>query len=208
MGETKNQRHYWFLKRTLDCVLAAAVLLISWPLAICIWNINLLVFSGKPLFKQSRIGYQERPFFLWKFRSMLELQDAQGNSLADHERLTTWGRWLRKTHLDEWPQLLHILRGQMSWVGPRPLLPDYLPYYSTEERLRHQVLPGLAGLAQAKGGNALPWDQRLQWDIRYAKAPSFALDLKLLIFTLNKLRFATHNPVFSDRLDHHRIGES
>ncbi|MEL6534488.1 MAG: sugar transferase [Bacteroidota bacterium] len=208
MGKKKSQQDYWGLKRGLDCLLAASVLIFSWPFATVVFLINLVAFSGKPFFKQKRIGFQEQTFSLWKFRSMRVLHRASGEPLPDGERLTVWGTWLRKTHLDEWPQLFHILRGQMSWVGPRPLLPDYLPHYTPEERARHQVLPGLAGLAQAKGGNALPWDQRLQWDVRYAEAPSFALDLKLLIFTLNNLRTSAHNPVFSDRLDHHRIGEA
>lgn len=169
--------------------------------------INLLVFRGRPLFWQRRIGYREQVFCLWKFKSLRSLHDAQGHLLPDEQRTTPWGNWLRRTHLDEWPQLFQIIRGQLSWVGPRPLLPEYLPYYTPEERVRHAVRPGLTGMAQTKGGHALPWSQRLRLDVEYTQLSSFTLDTYLVICTFKRSTHPKKTP-FSERLDHVRLEQN
>ena len=140
---------------------------------------------GSPvLFKQERPGKGERIFTLCKFRTMTDEKDAQGNLLPDAVRLTKFGRFLRGTSLDELPELFNILKGDMSIIGPRPLLVSYLPYYTEQEKLRHSVRPGLTGLAQVSGRNFLDWDRRLEKDVEYVKNLSFAMDLKVLWMTV------------------------
>ncbi len=136
------------------------------------------------LFKQERPGKGERIFTLCKFRTMTDEKDAQGNLLPDAVRLTKFGRFLRGTSLDELPELFNILKGDMSIIGPRPLLVSYLPYYTEQEKLRHSVRPGLTGLAQVSGRNFLDWDRRLEKDVEYVKNLSFAMDLKVLWMTV------------------------
>lgn len=139
---------------------------------------------GSPVFfRQARAGRNENIFSIIKFRTMTDRRDAAGRLLPDAERLTPFGQWLRATSLDELPEILNILRGEMSLVGPRPLLATYLPRYSPEQRRRHEVPPGLTGLAQVNGRNALGWEERFQWDIRYVEQRSFSLDLRILAAT-------------------------
>lgn len=139
------------------------------------------IVLGRPvLFRQIRPGLDEREFMLLKFRTMSETCGPDGRLLQDAERLTSFGRFVRSTSLDELPELFSVLRGDMSLVGPRPLLMSYLPYYSTEHRLRHSVLPGITGLAQVSGRNALTWAQRFDLDVYYAKNKSLVLDVKIL----------------------------
>jgi len=143
---------------------------------------------GSPvLFHQERPGRHEKIFKLYKFRSMTDEKDADGNLLPDEVRLTRFGKLLRSTSLDELPELFNILKGDMSLIGPRPLLVRYLPYYTKEERHRHDVRPGLTGLAQVNGRNALGWEDRFQYDLDYVNHISFGLDLKIIGMTVGKV---------------------
>jgi sugar transferase EpsL len=171
-----------FLKRAFDaaaaCVLAAVLL----PVML-ITAATVLVAMGRPiLFRQTRIGRAEMPFTIIKFRSMIAAS-SKGET-ADNARLTGLGRWLRATSLDELPELWNVIRGDMSLVGPRPLLPQYLPFYTAHEARRHAVRPGLTGWAQVNGRNALSWEQKFEHDVWYVDNQSFALDLKILWRTM------------------------
>jgi len=169
------------LKRIFDCTAALALLVLAAPvlaaLALAVW-----VSMGRPvLFRQTRIGLGERPFTLYKLRTMTGT--GREGVATDPERLTPLGRWLRRASLDELPQLWNVLRGDMSLVGPRPLLPEYLPRYSPFERRRHQVPPGITGWAQIHGRNAVDWERRFALDVWYAGHRSFLLDLTILAKT-------------------------
>ena len=171
----------WFF----DFVIALLGLVVLSPLlfVVTIW----LHFANKGagvLFTQERPGKDERIFKLYKFKSMTDERDSEGNLLPDGERLTPVGRFIRKTSLDELPQLWTVLKGDMSLVGPRPLFVDYLPYYTTRERLRHTVRPGITGLAQVRGRSYLPWDQKLATDVEYVERLSFTLDCRILFKTV------------------------
>lgn len=140
---------------------------------------------GRPIFyRQERPGYRGRPFLIYKFRTMTETRNAQGDLLPDTERLTRLGRFLRSTSLDELPELLNVVRGEMSLVGPRPLLMRYLSRYTPEQARRHDVLPGITGWAQVNGRNAVSWEEKFQMDVWYVDNQTFWLDLKILILTL------------------------
>lgn len=138
-------------------------------------------------FTQERPGKNERIFKLYKFKSMTDERDAEGNLLPDGKRLTPVGRFIRKTSLDELPQLWNVLKGDMSFIGPRPLLVQYLPYYSDRERKRHCVLPGISGLAQVSGRNSISWDEQLELDVYYVENISFLLDLRICLTTIKKV---------------------
>jgi sugar transferase EpsL len=171
-------------KRTLD-LLAASVLLICLAPVLTVVAVVVRLLLGSPIFFcQKRVGLGGRIFTIWKFRSMLDAVDAQGRTLPDAERLTRFGRLLRKTSLDELPQLLNVLRGEMSLVGPRPLLPQYLDRYTPEQARRHEVLPGITGWCQVRGRNALSWDEKLKLDVWYVDHRSLRLDLSILIQTI------------------------
>lgn len=155
-------------------------------LVVTVW----LHFANKgagAFFTQERPGKDERIFKLYKFKSMTDERDAEGNLLPDGERLTSVGRFIRKTSLDELPQLWNVLKGDMSFIGPRPLLVQYLPYYSDRERKRHCVLPGISGLAQVSGRNSISWDEQLELDVYYVENISFFLDLKICLTTIKKV---------------------
>ena len=154
------------------------------PVLAALWVLVRVKLGSPVLFKQERPGKGERIFTLCKFRTMTDEKDAQGNLLPDAVRLTKFGRFLRGTSLDELPELFNILKGDMSIIGPRPLLVSYLPYYTEQEKLRHSVRPGLTGLAQVSGRNFLDWDRRLEKDVEYVKNLSFAMDLKVLWMTV------------------------
>lgn len=154
------------------------------PVLAVLWVLVRVKLGSPVLFKQERPGKGERIFTLCKFRTMTDEKDAQGNLLPDAVRLTKFGRFLRGTSLDELPELFNILKGDMSIIGPRPLLVSYLPYYTEQEKLRHSVRPGLTGLAQVSGRNFLDWDRRLEKDVEYVKNLSFAMDLKVLWMTV------------------------
>jgi len=172
------------VKRILDIlivILSAPV----WIPALLVVALMVRLRIGTPVFfRQTRPGLQGKPFTLLKFRTMTDARDAAGELLPDSIRLTDFGRWLRTTSLDELPELLNVLAGEMSLVGPRPLLMEYLPLYSKDQQRRHEVRPGVTGLAQVSGRNAIDWDSRLRLDVSYVENRSLWLDLKILWLTL------------------------
>lgn len=171
-------------KRLFDIIASTAALLLLSPVLLCV-AIMVATKMGRPIFfRQQRPGLNEKPFFMLKFRTMLNANDAAGQALADAQRLTPFGRWLRSTSLDELPELWNVLKGELSLVGPRPLLMEYLPRYNTAQRRRHEVRPGLTGWAQVNGRNAVDWDERFQLDVWYVDNRSFWLDLKILAMTV------------------------
>ena len=174
-------------KRIFDFSVAALMLLASMPLMLLGALIVRLTMGSPVLFRQERPGYKGKPFMLYKFRTMRDACDAQGSPLPDAERMTRWGQWLRRLSIDELPQLLNVLKGDMSLVGPRPLLMAYLPLYSDEQARRHDVLPGITGWAQVNGRNAISWSERFQLDVWYVDHQSFWLDLKILLLTVKKV---------------------
>lgn len=174
-------------KRLFDVVAALMALVVLSPILLLLGMIVLLAFGPPVLFRQQRAGYKGRPFYIYKFRTMTEERDSQGKPLSDSVRLTPLGRFMRSYSLDELPELLNILRGDMSVVGPRPLLMDYLPLYAPEQVRRHDVHPGLTGWAQVNGRNILDWETRFQFDVWYVDHRSFQLDLRIILMTLGKV---------------------
>jgi lipopolysaccharide/colanic/teichoic acid biosynthesis glycosyltransferase len=174
-------------KRIFDFVLVSLALILLTPvLGVTAFLVRLKM--GSPiLFRQKRPGLHGEPFIIYKFRTMSNARDSDGNLLPDAERLTRFGKFLRSTSLDELPELWNILKGDMSLVGPRPLLMRYMPYFSEEEKQRFLVRPGLTGLAQISGRNNLTWDDRLATDVQYVQACSFVLDLKILMETVRQV---------------------
>jgi len=162
--------------------------IILFSLVLVIVAVLVRIKLGRPvIFRQDRPGKDEKVFTLYKFRTMIDARDDQGELLPDSERLTGFGHMLRSTSLDELPELFNILKGDMSIVGPRPLRIEYLPYYSEEQRRRHSVLPGLTGLAQIKGRNAIMWDERFAYDIEYVDNITFLTDLQIILATIKKV---------------------
>lgn len=176
-----------FFKRFLDIVLSFMGLIILLPVLLII-AILVRVKLGKPvLFKQNRPGLNEKIFTLYKFRTMIDARDEEGKLLPDSQRLTKFGKLLRSTSLDELPELFNILKGDMSFIGPRPLSVAYLPYYNEEEKHRHDVRPGLTGLAQINGRNNLSWEKRFQYDVEYVKNIGIIEDIKIFMKTFIKV---------------------
>ncbi len=174
-------------KRIFDLASASLGLLVLSPLILLI-AILVAIFIGVPiLFRQQRPGYKARPFYIYKFRTMTAARDADGNLLPDAARLTRFGRFLRSLSLDELPELYNILRGDMSLVGPRPLITEYLPLYSPEQMRRHDVFPGLTGWAQINGRNAIDWPTRFALDVWYVDHRSFWLDIQIILKTIWKV---------------------
>lgn len=174
-------------KRVLDLFLSSIGLLLLCPILLLIALLT-WIFHGRPiLFRQLRPGYRTKPFGVLKFRTMTNTHDAQGKLLPDEKRLTRLGRFLRTTSLDELPELINVLRGEMSLVGPRPLLMHYLDRYSPEQARRHTVLPGITGWAQINGRNAITWEDKFQLDVWYVDHWSLRLDLKILFLTVWKV---------------------
>ena len=176
------------MKRVLDFVFALLLLILLSPLllVVTIW----LHFANKgagAFFTQERPGKDEKIFRLYKFKSMTDERDAEGNLLPDAERITRAGRFVRSTSIDELPQLWNVLKGDMSFIGPRPLLVRYLPYYTEREHCRHDVRPGITGLSQVSGRNNLKWDERLEMDVRYVEEICFILDFRIAINTIKKV---------------------
>ena len=175
-----------YIKRTLDLILSLMALIVLMPLMIII-GILVRINLGSPIiFKQKRPGKNEKVFTLYKFRTMTDKRDIDGNLLPDEYRLTKFGKFLRSTSLDELPELINIIKGDMAIVGPRPLLVEYLPYYTEEEKHRHDVRPGLTGLAQVNGRNTISWEEKLKYDTEYIKQISFYSDLKIIFKTIKK----------------------
>ncbi|MAP77917.1 sugar transferase [Spongiibacter tropicus] len=175
------------LKRVFDVLVSAVALLLLCPVIVIVaWQIRRKM--GSPvLFRQVRPGLHGRPFGMIKFRTMKDALDASGNPLADAERLTPFGQFLRSSSLDELPELWNVLRGDMSLVGPRPLLMEYLPLYSAEQARRHEVRPGVTGWAQVNGRNTLRWEDKFKLDVWYVDNRSFWLDIKVLFLTVKKV---------------------
>lgn len=176
-----------YIKRILDFILSLIALIILSPVFLII-AILVRIKLGKPvIFRQQRPGKDEKIFTLYKFRTMTDKKDENGNLLPDSERLTKFGKVLRSTSLDELPELINIIRGDMSIVGPRPLLVEYLPLYNEEQKHRHDVRPGLTGLAQIKGRNSLSWEEKFKDDITYINNITFVNDLKIFFKTIIKV---------------------
>ncbi|NAY91240.1 sugar transferase [Muricauda sp. JGD-17] len=176
-----------FFKRLLDLILSAIGFILLFPVFALIWIVLLFVNKGKPFFLQPRPGKNEKIFNILKFKTMTDKKDENGNLLPDELRVTRFGTFLRKSSLDEIPQLLSIVKGDMSLVGPRPLRVRYLPYYTKEEQIRHTVRPGVTGLAQISGRSNLDWDTRLRKDMEYVQNLSFWLDIKIIFKTALKV---------------------
>lgn len=176
-----------YIKRILDFILSLLAIIVLCPILLIVAILVRTKLGSPIIFKQQRPGKDEKIFTLYKFRTMTDEKDDNGNLLSDDVRLTKFGKLLRSTSLDELPELFNIIKGDMSIVGPRPLLVRYLPYYTNEERHRHDVRPGLTGLAQISGRNFLKWEERFEIDINYSKNISFFLDCYVVIQTIKKV---------------------
>lgn len=185
MRERLGSRMYKrFFKRLLDILLSGIALLILSPILLILIVLGAIFMGGNPFYFQSRPGRNEKIFKIIKFRTMDNRRDENGKLLPDDVRINAYGRFLRKTSLDELPEMINIFKGDMSLVGPRPLLIEYLPWYTEEEKLRHSVRPGLTGLAQVNGRNFVGWDNRLAYDVEYVKNLSLMMDLKVIFRTV------------------------
>lgn len=179
-----------FLKPLFDFIIALLLLIVLVPALLLITLLLLITGVNKPFFLQKRSGYRSKTFVIIKFRTMTDEKDRLGNLLPDKDRLTFIGKLIRKTSIDEIPQLVNVIKGDMSLVGPRPLLLRYLPYYSKEENVRHNVKPGITGLAQVKGRNTLGWDHRLALDIEYVNNMSLNQDIIIFIKSIKIVLFS------------------
>ena len=175
------------LKPVIDFITALAALFLLSPAFLIIGLILAVANRGTPFFIQARPGKNGRIFKIIKFKTMTDQKDAEGNLLPDYRRLTFFGRLVRKTSLDELPQLINVLMGDMSLVGPRPLLPEYLALYSPEQQRRHEVKPGITGWAQVNGRNAISWEAKFAYDVEYVENISLALDARILLMTIAKV---------------------
>ncbi len=175
------------MKRIFDVILAGLALILLSPLLLAVAGLVRWQLGAPIFFRQQRPGLNGRPFEIIKFRTMTDEVDANGVPLPDSERLGTFGRLLRSTSIDEYPELINILKGEMSFVGPRPLLMEYIPYYSSEQVRRHEVLPGITGWAQINGRNGIDWETKFALDVWYVDNRSFALDLKIIALTVLKV---------------------
>lgn len=176
-----------FIKPLLDFIISLSAFLILLPLFILITILLFITNRGKPFFFQKRPGKDAKVFQIVKFKTMSDTTDDKGYPLADANRLTLVGKFIRKTSLDEIPQLLNVIKGDMSLIGPRPLLVEYLPLYNEIQKLRHSVKPGITGWAQANGRNALSWEKKFEYDVWYVNNLSFSMDLKILFLTVKKV---------------------
>ena len=176
-----------FLKRALDFTAALILIILVSPVMALTWFLIRKHISKSTIFTQSRPGLDEQIFKIYKFKTMSDERGADGELLPDEERLNDYGKKIRALSLDELPQLFNVLKGDMSFIGPRPLLIEYLPLYSPPQRLRHSVRPGITGLAQVNGRNAISWEKKFEFDTYYAQNLSFALDLKIALLTIKKV---------------------
>lgn len=175
------------IKRLFDLFFAGFISLVLVPFAIILVCSIRCSMGGSILFKQQRPGKNAKPFYIYKFRTMNDAKDTQGGHLPDSERITNFGRWLRSTSLDELPSLWNVLKGDMSLVGPRPLLMEYVPLYNAEQSRRHEVKPGVTGWAQVNGRNAISWEEKFKLDLWYVDNQSFCLDIKIILLTIKKV---------------------
>lgn len=178
-----------FFKRPLDIICALLALTVFWWLYVIVAVLVRIKLGSPVIFKQARPGKNEKIFNLYKFRTMTDERDENGNLLSDEVRLTKFGKFLRKTSLDELPEAVNILKGDMSVVGPRPLLVEYLPRYNTKQKRRHEVRPGLSGYAQVHGRNAISWEEKFDLDVEYVDEITFAGDAKIVFMTVFKSFF-------------------
>lgn len=179
---------YPFAKPVFDRIGAIVLLFFSWPIILfCSICIKLEDASGPVFFLQERVGKGDAVFHIYKLRTMTEAVSHEGELLSDSKRMLKCGRWIRKLSLDELPQLINILKGDMSFIGPRPLLVGYLGYYNETEQKRHSVKPGISGLAQVNGRNALTWEERFAFDLRYIDRLSLEIDLRIIFLTIGKV---------------------
>lgn len=176
-----------FFKPVLDFVVSLILLVLFSPIIIMVGIVLTIVNKGKPFFVQSRPGLQGRIFHVIKFKTMTDKRDSRGELLSDADRLTSFGSFIRKTSIDEIPQLLNVIKGDMSLIGPRPLLPEYLPLYSKKQNRRHDVRPGITGWAQINGRNAIGWAKKFELDTWYVDNLGFWLDLKIILLTIKKV---------------------
>lgn len=177
-----------FFKRLIDFIIVLTALLIIWPflLVVYIW-LTIANKGAGAIFFQERPGKDEKIFKIIKFKTMTDARDAEGNLLPDAQRLTKVGAFVRKTSIDELPQLINVLKGDMALIGPRPLLPEYLPYYTEREQLRHTVRPGITGWAQVNGRNNVKWDERLALDVYYVEHMGIGMDLRVIVKTVKNV---------------------
>lgn len=182
-----QRRAHATVKRALDLIVVVPILLLCLPIWTLIAFVILRTMGAPVLFRQLRPGYKGRAFMLYKFRTMSDARDENGTLLPDAERMTNTGRFLRASSMDELPQLINVLRGEMSLVGPRPLLMEYLERYSPEQSRRHEVKPGITGWAQVNGRNALSWEEKFEHDVWYVEHQSLWLDIKILWLTFVKV---------------------
>lgn len=176
-----------FFKRILDFILSACILLLILPVLIIIGTVLWLQNKGNPLFFQKRPGFKTKPFYIIKFKTMTDEKDIKGNLLPDNQRITKVGSFVRKTSLDELPQLINVLKGDMSLIGPRPLLFKYVPLFSKEQYRRHEVRPGITGWAQVNGRNSISWTKKFALDVHYIERVSLMFDIKILWLTFLKV---------------------
>lgn len=173
-----------FVKRCLDFILALIAIIVLSPILLIVAILVRCKLGSPIIFKQQRPGLHEKIFCMYKFRTMTDAKDVDGNLLPDEERLTKFGKALRSTSLDELPELFNILKGDMAIVGPRPLLVQYLPRYNERQHRRHDVRPGFTGLAQVNGRNSISWQEKFEWDVKYVEQVSFVLDMKIIAKTV------------------------
>lgn len=184
----RNKKRHWLYrkygKRILDVMIVLCGMIVVIPVG-AIVALLVRIFLGSPvIFKQERPGLYEKPFYLYKFRTMTDKRDEEGNLLPDEQRLTKFGQLLRATSLDELPEFVNILKGDMSFVGPRPLLMEYLPLYNERQKHRHDVRPGLTGLAQVRGRNTISWEEKFEYDLKYIQHISLRIDICILVETV------------------------
>lgn len=200
-----------YIKRPLDAFLSTGALIVLSPVILVMALLVKIKLGSPVLFVQERPGKDEKIFKLYKFRTMTDERDEDGQLLPDHIRLTSFGKALRSTSLDELPELINIVKGDMAVIGPRPLLIQYLPYYIEKEKQRHDVRPGLSGLAQVSGRNTVKWDKRLAYDVEYVNKITFIGDVKIFLQTIKKVFARADVAVDTDEvetyLDKERIGE-
>lgn len=192
MYEIYKYMYKFFFKRIIDLAFSSIALIFLLPIFLVLIIVLLFINNGSPFFYQERPGKDEKIFKIIKFKSMSDKKDAKGILLTDDKRVTRFGNFIRKYSLDEIPQLLNILFGDMSLIGPRPLRVQYLPFYTKKEKIRHSVRPGVTGLAQVSGRNSLNWDEKLALDIEYVENMNFTLDVIIFFKTIKKVFNATN----------------
>jgi undecaprenyl phosphate N,N'-diacetylbacillosamine 1-phosphate transferase len=176
-----------YIKRLIDFFLALVIILIACPILMITWGILLVQNQGKAFFYQERPGKNQVPFYIIKFKTMNDKKDKEGKLLSDNHRLTVFGKYVRKFSIDELPQLFNVLKGDMSLIGPRPLLVKYVPLYTNKQNRRHEVRPGITGWAQINGRNSISWTRKLELDIEYVENIGFVLDFKIFWLTILKI---------------------